>query len=40
MTPSYLGDRDEEDRGSKPVEANSSKDSILKKTHHKTRLVE
>jgi hypothetical protein len=29
--PSYSGGRDQEDRGSKPVWANSSQDPILKK---------
>jgi hypothetical protein len=29
--PSYSGDRDEEDRGSKPTQANSSRDPIVKK---------
>jgi hypothetical protein len=38
--PSYSGGTDQEDRGSKPVQANSSQDPILKKTHHKKRLVE
>jgi hypothetical protein len=28
--PSYSGDRDQEDRGSKPAQANSLQDSILK----------
>jgi hypothetical protein len=35
--PSYLGGRDQEDCGSKPAQANSSQDLILKKTHHKKR---
>jgi hypothetical protein len=35
--PSYSGSRDQEDRGSKPAQANSSQDPILKKTHHKKR---
>jgi hypothetical protein len=35
---SYLGDRDQEDCGSKPAQANSSWDPISKKkTHHKKR---
>jgi hypothetical protein len=29
--PSYSGGRDQEDHGSKPVRANSSRDSYLKK---------
>jgi hypothetical protein len=29
--PSYSGDRDQEDQGSKPAQANSLKDPILKK---------
>jgi hypothetical protein len=29
--PSYTGGRDQEDLGSKPVQANSSRDSILEK---------
>jgi hypothetical protein len=33
--PSYSGVRDQENQGSKPAQANSSQDSILKKTHHK-----
>jgi hypothetical protein len=32
---SYSGGRDQEHRSSKPAWANSSRDSILKKTHHK-----
>jgi hypothetical protein len=30
--PSYSGGRDQEDRSSKPAQANSSRDPILKKT--------
>jgi hypothetical protein len=37
--PSYSGDRDQEYRGSKPVQANSSQDPILKKPFKKV-LVE
>jgi hypothetical protein len=38
--PSYLGGRDQEDRGSKPVGANSSRDPIFKKPiKKKKRLV-
>jgi hypothetical protein len=37
---SYSGGRVHEDRSSKPVQANSSLDPILKKTHHKKGLVE
>jgi hypothetical protein len=33
--PSYLGGRDQEDCSSKPAQANSSQDPILKKTHQK-----
>jgi hypothetical protein len=33
--PSYSGGRDEEDCGSKPAQANSSRNAILKKTQHK-----
>jgi hypothetical protein len=29
--PSYSGDRDQENRGSKPAQANSSRDPMLKK---------
>jgi hypothetical protein len=32
--PSYLGGRDQEDRGLKPTWANSSQDPISKKSHH------
>jgi hypothetical protein len=35
--PSYSGGRDQEDLGSKPVQANSSLDSISKKNHHKKK---
>jgi hypothetical protein len=38
--PSYSGGKDQEDLGSKPGQANSSRDPILKKTHHKKGLVE
>jgi hypothetical protein len=38
--PNYLGSRDQEDRGSKPAWANSSKDPILKKCTTKKWLVE
>jgi hypothetical protein len=34
---SYSGDRDQEDRGSKPAQANSSKRPYLEKTLHKNR---
>jgi hypothetical protein len=37
---SYSGSRDQEDRGSKPAWANSSRDPIKKNTHHKKGLVE
>jgi hypothetical protein len=33
--PSYLGGRDQEDHGSKPIWENSSQDPILKKTNTK-----
>jgi hypothetical protein len=39
-TPSYLGGRDQEDHGSKPAQANSLKDPILKKHITKKGLVE
>jgi hypothetical protein len=32
--PSYSVGRDQEDHGSKPAQANSLQDPILKKTHH------
>jgi hypothetical protein len=35
--PSYLEGRDQEVQGSKPAQANSSRDPTLKKTHHKNR---
>jgi hypothetical protein len=38
--PSYSGDRDQEDWDAKPFQAKSSRDPILKKTHHKKGLVE
>jgi hypothetical protein len=33
----YSGGRDQEDSGSKPAQANSSLDTILKKNLHKSR---
>jgi hypothetical protein len=38
--PSYSEGRDQKDGSSKSVWANSSQDTILKKTHHKKGLVE
>jgi hypothetical protein len=38
--PSYSEGRDQEDRSLKPAQANSLRDPILKKTHHKKGLVE
>jgi hypothetical protein len=38
--PSYSGGRDQEDHSLKLAQANSSKDPILKTTHHKKGLVE
>jgi hypothetical protein len=38
--PSYPGGRDQEDQGSKPARANSSKDPISKSPTQKKRLVE
>jgi hypothetical protein len=38
--PSYSGGRDQEDHGSKPGQANSSRDPISKNTQHKKRLAE
>jgi hypothetical protein len=38
--PSYSGGRDQEDHGSKPARANSSRDPISKKTFTKIGLVE
>jgi hypothetical protein len=38
--PSYSGGKDQENRGSKPGQANCSQEPILKKTHHKKVLVE
>jgi hypothetical protein len=35
--PSYSGGRDQEDQSSKPTQANSLQDPILKKTHHKKK---
>jgi hypothetical protein len=37
---SFSGGRDQEDRSLKPASANSSRDPILNKTHHKKGLVE
>jgi hypothetical protein len=37
---SYSGGKDQEDHGSKPAQANSSRDPSLKKSHHKKGLVE
>jgi hypothetical protein len=37
---SYSGGRDQEDRGSKPAQANSSRRSYLEKHHHKKGLVQ
>jgi hypothetical protein len=38
--PSYSRGRDQEDHGSKPAQANSLRDPISKKTHHKKRAEE
>jgi hypothetical protein len=38
--PSYSGGRDQDDCSSKPAQANSSRDSIWKKTHRKKGLME
>jgi hypothetical protein len=38
--PRSSGGRNQEDRGSKPAQANSSRDPILKKIHHKKGLAE
>jgi hypothetical protein len=38
--PSYSGGRDQEDRGSEPAWANSLRDPISKKSHHKKGVVE
>jgi hypothetical protein len=38
--PCYLGGRDQEDRGSKPAQANNAQDLISKKTLHKKRTNE
>jgi hypothetical protein len=38
--PSYSGGRDQEDHSSKPAQANSSRDSYLKKPFTKIGLVE
>jgi hypothetical protein len=38
--PSYSESRDQEDHGSKPAWANSLRDPICKKIHHKKGLVE
>jgi hypothetical protein len=35
--PSYSGGRDQEDHGSKPAWANSSRDPMSKKAHHKKK---
>jgi hypothetical protein len=35
--PSYSGGRNQEDRGSKPIQANSSQDPISKKTSSQKR---
>jgi hypothetical protein len=35
--PSYSGGRDQKDQGSKPAQANSSRDPHLGKTHHENR---
>jgi hypothetical protein len=39
-SPSYAGDRDQEDPGSKPAQANSSVRPYLEKTNHKKELAE
>jgi hypothetical protein len=36
--PSYSGDKDQEDCGSKAAQGNSSQDPILIKTYHKSRV--
>jgi hypothetical protein len=38
--PSYSGGRDQDDCGLKPAWANSARDPISKKIHHKEGLVE
>jgi hypothetical protein len=38
--PSYSGGRDQEDQGWKPARANSLRDPVSKKIHHKKKLVE
>jgi hypothetical protein len=38
--PSFSGGRDQKDLYSKPAQANSFQDPILKKTHHKKGLAE
>jgi hypothetical protein len=38
--PNYSGGRGQEDRDLRPAGANSSRDPILKKNHHKKGLVE
>jgi hypothetical protein len=38
--PSYSGGRDQEDRGSKPARANSSHETLSRKTQHKKGLLE
>jgi hypothetical protein len=40
LNVSCTGDRDQEDRSSKPAQANSLGDPILKKTLHKKGLVD
>jgi hypothetical protein len=35
----YSGGKDQEDHGSKPAQANSSRDLILKKKNHKKEVV-
>jgi hypothetical protein len=37
--PSYAGGRDQEDLSLKLIQANSSQDPILKKTHHKRKAL-
>jgi hypothetical protein len=38
--PNYSGGRDHQDQGSKPAQANSPRNLISKKNHHKKGLVE
>jgi hypothetical protein len=40
LMPVISGGRDQEDGGLKPIFANSSRDPILKKTHHKKGIME